>query len=157
MTSTDTEGNQSMDEALARLVDERAIEQVQIRYGLSLDSRDWAGLRSCFLPDAVAVYEGLGRSDGYQAIEDICKATLTPLDRSQHLLGNHVVDSLDGDAATARCYFQAQHVKAGTAGGDNYIIAGGYRDRLTRTEDGWRIEHRTLEIWWTDGNAAVVG
>jgi hypothetical protein len=35
-------------------------------------------------------------------------------------------------------------------------MAGTYRDRLVRTEEGWRIERRDLEITWTDGNAALV-
>jgi len=81
--------------------------------------------------------------------------TLEPLDASQHLLGNTVVD-VDGDDATSICYFQAQHVRAGTPGGDTYFIAGSYADRLVRTPQGWRIAERVQAYLWRDGNRAVV-
>jgi hypothetical protein len=47
-------------------------------------------------------------------------------------------------------------VKPGTAGGDNYIVAGTYSDRHVRTPDGWRIAHRRLDVSWTDANPAVL-
>jgi ketosteroid isomerase-like protein len=145
-----------VDAATAGLRDAAEITAVQVRYALALDARDWASLRTCFLPDGVAVYADLGTFEGYDAIEALCRSALEPLTRTQHLLGNHA-STVDGDRATAQCYFQAQHVKAGTAGGENFVIAGRYEDVLQRTPDGWRISHRTLETWWTEGNAAVVG
>ena len=73
---------------------------------------------------------------------------LTPLSATQHLISNVVV-RLDGDRAESSCYLQAQHVKTGTAGGDNFIIAGRYDDQLVRTPDGWRIRERRLQAMWT--------
>ena len=63
---------------------------------------------------------------------------------------------LDGDGARSACYLHAQHYLAGARGRSTYVMAGTYRDCLVRTEPGWRIEHRELEITWTDGNAAVL-
>lgn len=137
------------------LVDERDVTRVLHRYSTALDERDWPLLRTCFLEDAVAVYDGIGECAGVDAVEQVCRRALTPLDRSHHLLGN-VVIVVDGDEATAQCYLHAQHVRAGAAGGDLYVVAGRYSDRLVRTADGWRIAHRRLETWWTDGNPAVV-
>lgn len=145
-----------MDPTVQRLLDEHEITRLCYRYGAALDDRDWERLRTCFTADAVTEYEGLGRFEGYPAIEGVCQAALGPLDRSQHLIGNVSVD-VDGDTATAQCYLHAQHVKAGTAGGDLYLLAGRYTDRVTRTPDGWRFAHRRLETWWVDGNPAVVG
>jgi hypothetical protein len=71
-------------------------------------------------------------------------------------VGNHVV-TLDGDAATAQCEVQAQHVRRGVDGGSTFTLGGRYRDRLTRTPDGWRIAHRDLEVVWVAGNPAVLG
>ena len=144
-----------MDPTLASLLDERDIINVQTRYAMSLDARDWDAFRTCFAKDAVAVYEGLGEFAGVDAIEELCKRALLPLTRSQHLLGNHCVQ-VDGDSATAQCYYQAQHLLVGTEGGDTFVIAGKYADDFVRTADGWRLQTRTLEIWWTDGNAAVI-
>ena len=144
-----------MDPTLQRLLDEHEITRLCYRYGTALDDRDWPGLRTCFTDDAVTEYEGLGEFEGYPAIEAVCQAALVPLDRSQHLVGNVSVE-VDGDTATAQCYLHCQNVKAGTPGGDLFVIAGRYTDQLARTPDGWRFTRRRLETWWTDGNPAVV-
>jgi hypothetical protein len=145
-----------MQGTLEDLLDERDVVATQVRYATALDARDWALLRTCFTPDAVAEYEGKAPCQGYEAIEAVCRRALTPLSRSQHLVGNHVV-VLDADEATAQCYLQAQHVRPDAVGGANFIIAGCYRDHLRRTPEGWRLSRRRLETWWTEGNPAVVG
>ena len=89
--------------------------------------------------------------DGIEAIRGRIRTALQHLDDSQHLVGNHEI-AVDGDAATHRCYLQAQHVREAAVGGPNYIVAGRYEDRLARTDAGWRITHRTLTVMWTDGN-----
>ena len=141
---------------LEALADRQDITDLCYRYGLALDARDWTALAACFTPDAAAHYTGLPSALGYQAIEATCRAVLTPLTATQHLISNVVV-RLDGDRARSTCYLQAQHVRTGTEGGDNFIIAGRYDDDLVRTPDGWRIRERRLDIIWTSGNPAVVG
>lgn len=141
---------------LTDLQDKQEITEICYRYALVLDSRDWSSLSTVFTADAEAYYLDMAPCIGYRAIEDTCSSALGVLDRSQHLIGNVTV-ALDGDEADCQCYLQAQHVKNGTEGGDNFIIAGRYLDRFVRTEDGWRIKRRSLEGMWTDGNPAVVG
>ena len=63
---------------------------------------------------------------------------------------------VDTDTARSVCYFQAQHVPAGTAGGELDIVAGRYADTLARTADGWKITERIQAYLWRDGNRAVV-
>ena len=141
---------------LQALQDKQEITEICYRYGLALDSRDWAALAALFTPDADACYLDQPPCHGYQAIEDTCRAALAPMSATQHLVCNVVV-RLDGDRAASRCYLQAQHVKDGTPGGDHFIIAGRYDDKLVRTPDGWRIRERSLTLMWTAGNPAVVG
>jgi ketosteroid isomerase-like protein len=144
------------DAALVRLLDERAIVEVTHRYCAALDGRRWEALDGCFIPDAVAVYGGVpGEHHGLDAIKAICRASLQPLDASQHLVANHLVD-LAGDTATSRCYVRAQHCRRGLTGGDNFMVAGTYEDDWRRTPDGWRIARRVLVVTWTDGNPAVM-
>jgi ketosteroid isomerase-like protein len=143
------------DATLQMLLDERDIVAVAHRYCRSLDTKDWPALRTVFLEDATAQ---LGRPitlTGIDAITGRIRAALEHLDFSQHLVGNHEV-AVDDDMATHQCYFQAQHVREAAEGSPNYVVAGRYDDRLTRTDDGWRIAHRTLTVMWTDGNLAVV-
>jgi 3-phenylpropionate/cinnamic acid dioxygenase small subunit len=141
---------------LRALQDKQEIAELCYRYGLTLDSHDWIGFATLFTSDANAFYLDMPPCRGYQAIEDTCRAALAPMSATQHLISNVVV-RLDGDRAESTCYLQAQHVKTGTAGGDNFIIAGRYDDQLVRTPDGWRIRERRLQAMWTAGNPAVVG
>lgn len=142
------------DATLQLLLDERNIVAVAVRYCRALDTKDWPALRTVFLDDATAQLGRPTMITGIDAIVDRITAALEHLDVSQHLVGNHEV-AVDGDTATHRCYFQAQHVRASAKGGANYIIAGRYEDRLTRTDGGWRIAHRTLTVMWTEGNVGV--
>jgi ketosteroid isomerase-like protein len=140
---------------LQRLLDERAIVDVAVRYCWALDTRDWAALGDVFLPDATA---GLGTGAelvGLEAIAARCSAALTPLDDSQHIVSTHQV-SVDGNTATHRCYLHAQHTRHAAGSGANYVIGGRYEDRLVRTPNGWRIAHRDLVMMWTEGNLGVV-
>jgi ketosteroid isomerase-like protein len=145
-----------MDAAVQRLIDQQEIADLCTRYTLGLDAKDWDRVRSCFTDAAVFVHPG-GRIDGVDGIVDRARGALEPLDASQHLLGNVLVE-VAPDGTTARCtsYFQAQHVRAGAPGGDTYVIAGSYTDTLTRTADGWRIAERVQAYLWRDGNRAVV-
>lgn len=142
-----------MNDALSVHLDHHAIIDTTIRYTWLLDHGPREKLTTVFTPDAYAL---LGRDcDGVEAIIARVKEALDPLDSSQHIVSNHQV-SIHGDTATCRCYFQAQHVKRGTEGGDNYMVAGRYTDNFVRTAEGWRIEHRTLTVDWVDGNDRVV-
>jgi hypothetical protein len=141
-------------EAAQRLTDQQEIADLCVRYTIALDTKDWALLESCFAPSPVFVHPG-GRLEGFPAILDRTKAALTPLTATQHLLGNIVVQ-VDGDTARSMCYFQAQHVRAGTPAGETYIIAGSYADTLTRAASGWKITERVQTYVWRDGNRAVV-
>ena len=140
--------------ALLRAEDERAIVDLTIRYCSAIDGRRFEELRDVFVPDAVADYGPVGTCHGVDAIMATCAGALGPLDASQHLVTNHQVQ-VHGAQASARCSFQAQHVRHDAEGGPHLVVAGTYTDELARTDAGWRIRHRTLTVVWTEGNAAV--
>lgn len=139
---------------LRTLQDRQEIADLCVRYTTALDTVDWELLRSCFVEAPVFVHPG-GRLEGWEAILARTSAALSPLDVTQHLLGN-ITAEVDGDRATSRCYFQAQHVRYDTPGGNTYVIAGRYTDRLERTADGWRIAERVQDYAWREGNREVV-
>jgi 3-phenylpropionate/cinnamic acid dioxygenase small subunit len=140
--------------SLQTLLDERDIVAIAHRYCRALDTKDWDTLRDVFISDATGDLASSSTLVGVDAIIGRIRGALERLDDSQHLVGNHEV-IVDGDAATHRCYLQAQHVRKAASGGPNYIVAGRYEDDLVRTEHGWRIAHRRLVVMWTDGNVAV--
>jgi hypothetical protein len=134
--------------------DERAIVALTIAYAWALDTKNYDDLRSVFAPDATATLRGVD-CNGVDAIIARISKPLDRLDATQHLVGNQQV-RVDGDMARCRTQLQAQHVKRGTEGGENFLIGGYYDDRLERRPDGWRIVHRTLVETWSDGNVAVI-
>jgi 3-phenylpropionate/cinnamic acid dioxygenase small subunit len=141
--------------AWARLTDRVEINDLLIRYAVSLDSRDWAQLATCFTEDAVADYGELaGQNDCRDDIVATCRHAVGGLDASQHFVGNFVIAS-DGDVATASSYLHAQHYLVSASGTNTFVGAGTYYDRLIRSPLGWRITHRRLEVTWTDGNAGI--
>jgi 3-phenylpropionate/cinnamic acid dioxygenase small subunit len=137
------------------LTDREEIFDLAVRYATALDSRDWQLPRTCFLPDVVVLYEGVGEVEGYEGVEDICRRALEPLDASQHILSNFVID-LRGDEADFSCYLHAQHVKQAVEGEPLFVVAGQYTDLHRRTDEGWKIARRRLATWWTSGNPGVI-
>ncbi len=138
-----------------RVVDEQAIIDTAIRYTWALDENDWARLDDVFVPDATARLGDDVTLEGRDSIVGKCSGALSPLAASQHLVGNHHV-VVDGDTATHRCYLQAQHVGTKDAGGGLWMVGGRYEDRMVRTDDGWRIQHRDLTVMWTEGDRSLV-
>jgi hypothetical protein len=135
------------------LEDRVEIVELTHRYCWAIDDQDWDALRDVFTGDASA-FLGVDCAD-VDAIVAQCRGFLSTLDASHHLVANHVVD-VEGDRATCRCYFQAQHTVRGLAGGDNWLLGGRYLDRLRATDAGWRIERRDLVGVWSDGNPAIL-
>lgn len=142
-------------DSVQHLADQLAIVQLLNRYGFALDDRDWEALRTCFTADAVYTFSHGLRVEGFDEIAGVCRRALDPLDLSQHIVTNHLVE-LSGDRATARSYLHGQHVRRGIPDGETYIVAGRYTDELVRTPDGWRICARDLTSLWEAGNPLVL-
>ena len=130
------------------------IIDLAIAYTWALDTKNVEGLRDVFAPDAAGMLRGV-ECNGVDAIIARIGGAIARLDVTQHLVGNHQV-ILDGDTATHRCRLHSQHVKAGTPGGDWFVVGGYYEDRLARTDSGWRITHRTMTQTWSSGSPEVV-
>jgi hypothetical protein len=137
------------------LSDREQIFDLAVRYATALDSRDWALLRTCFVPDVVGDYEGIGEVHGYDALEAMCRTALDPLDASQHIVTNFAVD-IRGDEADFSCYLHAQHVNNAAEGGNLFVVAAKYTDLQRKTDEGWQIARRQLAMMWTSGNPAVL-
>ncbi|MGI5159149.1 nuclear transport factor 2 family protein [Microbispora sp. CA-102843] len=138
------------------LQDRLDIAELLARYCFALDDRDWGLLEQVFTEDAAAEYGLAGHPRGLPAIVEVVRASLEPLDASQHFVGTSLVEATGAGEAKGRTYLIAQHIRHGTPGGDLYTIAGTYVDRFVRTRDGWRIANRHLTHTWTQGNPAVL-
>ncbi len=142
-------------EPMTQLVDRAEISALIFRTARAMDTRDWTLLSTCYTPTSIGLF-ATGKTEGFEQIARQYQAFLTPLDVTQHLIGN-VECAVQGDEAQTSCYFQAQHVRVGTEGGVHYLIGGRYDDRMVRTPEGWRIATRRVTGLWTQGNPGVVG
>jgi len=128
------------------LADRLAVADVLVRYGSSLDERDWNRLGTCFVNEATSVLAGGPLLEGFAAISDAVRTALQVYERTQHLIADLEAD-VDGDKARLRANLIATHVHDGTT----FVVGGVYREELVRTSEGWRISHHVLEALWFEG------
>ena len=138
-----------------QLEEKQKIVDLTIAYTWIIDHGPRERLREIFTENAVFIID-TRHLNGIDEIRGKIERTLGGLSASQHIVSNHQV-SIDGNTATSRCYLHAQHTLNGTEGGDNYVMAGRYIDKLIQVGDEWRIIERKLILDWTEGNPKVLG
>lgn len=140
----------------ARLLDERAIERLLVRYASAVDERDLPGFDEVFVADATAYYGFSGNISGRAAIVELVRATAEKCSGSQHLIGNFRIN-IEGGRATAKSSLQAILVGTGAYRDRHLTLWGEYRDRLERRPEGWRIVHRELVTLHATGDIGIGG
>lgn len=154
-TGPSTEELQALAKRVQQLEDEKAIREVIIRYGETLDARDYAGYARLFASDGVWT-GGFGTFTGPAAIQEMLEKNLGAPEEgyinksSFHLVTTVVVD-VDGDTAKARSRYQFF-----TASKENrpvHVLAGRYEDEFVRENGEWKIKRRYTHgvIPWRDG------
>ena len=133
--------------------DKQHIRELQNRYSYAIDSGQYDKLDVMFTPDATYTFV-TGSTDNLEALKNTIRDALQPLSSSQHINGNQWAE-IEGDRATAGCYFTVHMYKEGLADGEHFEMGGRYEDELIRTPDGWRFTSRTITILWSDGNRRV--
>jgi SnoaL-like domain len=158
------EGEESLHRQLRALVDRAAVSDLIDRFNRDLDDYtlegrsfdvDWA--RSYFTESATVDYP-VGQATGAEEIAELIDGQgMAPFQRTHHVTTNHLVD-LDGDRAAVRFNLIATHVFAddvrerlGESPGARFTVGDYYEGEAVRTETGWRFNHQTLHVTWTDG------
>lgn len=135
-----------------RIADRFEIQDLMSRYALAVDNRDWALYRSVFTPDARIDYtDSGGIADELDKIVPWLSGVLGAFAGTQHSMSNQLVE-FDGTHDARSCtYFVSVHV-ALAEGEERLLTVGGfYRDRLERTDAGWRIAERVELGTWMEG------
>lgn len=140
-----------MNQTLEHLAVRLSIQDTLTRYATALDTHCLALFDEVFTPDAVLDYTAAGGVRGNrEELRDWLRESMSRFDRWQHLLSNMVI-AVEGDRATAMtdCY---NPLAIGETPGEQRLLHAGarYHDRLQRTEAGWRIVERRLELLWID-------
>lgn len=136
------------------VIDKQLIGELQNQYAYAIDSGKYDKLDEMFLPNAVYDFGPAGSATTLNEVKETIRAALEPLTVAQHVNGNQWAE-IDGDRATAGCYFRVHMHRLGMAGGEHFEMGGRYDDGLVRTTDGWRFVKRTITILWSDGNPDV--
>ena len=119
------------------------IADVLVRYATGIDTRDWDLFRTCFTPDCLAEYTDIGTWEGVDAITEFMTESHEGMGHTMHRITNQAI-AAQVDGATARSYVDAILMAADGQSGMNAI--GFYDDRLVRTDEGWRIAHRSYTM-----------
>ena len=120
------------------MTDFEAIHDVLARYNFYGDSGRIDELLQLFADDAVLVTDQ-ATYDGRMQIRGLFESVVGPAPAQiRHFTATHVID-VDGDRATARCYFQVLTAR----GLDHW---GRYRDELTRVDGQWLFTRREVRV-----------
>ena len=146
------------DADLARLADRLAIRELVDRYARAADRVDGEGAAALFTEQgALRIFERGTEAPVRERIGREAIATafagLSRYDVTLHVVANHLIE-LDGDAATGETYCLAHHVRTIGEGDDahpsDHLMAIRYLDTYERTEQGWRIAQRHLQLEFTE-------
>ncbi len=135
---------------LQEVSDRLEIQDLFARYSFAIDERDWQTLDQIFTPDALIDYSETGGAKGSLAeIKAWLPRALERFPAFQHMVATTRL-VIDGDAATSRTILFNPMVLPDKDGTQQTFFMGlWYRDRLVRTEAGWRIAERHEEMSWT--------
>ena len=131
---------------LQEMSDRIEIQDLLTRYALAIDTKDWALLDTCFVPDAHLDYTSTGGKKGpYPELRQWLAEVLAPFAVTMHFIGNTSV-RVEGERAHARTYLW-NPMGLGKAEGalEWFAVSAHYVDDLVRTDGGWRIQKRVQE------------
>ena len=135
------------EESLRALADRIAIGELLARYADIVDRREWTRMGRIFALEGTIDFRSSGGPHGpfREGIAWLDRA-LDSWPNNLHMITNVIVE-LDGDRATARCYFHVPTGREGQSGGAPFTVthSGRYLDKLIRTANGWRIVERVCE------------
>ena len=131
--------------------DYEEIRQLLARYNFAIDFGhidDWV---ETFVPEGQFCCVGLpedaplgGTHEGKDALRSYAESHFgVNQGRARHWNWNLVIEG-NGDTATMQCYLNAY--SAGQGESALFRVTGVYRDRLSRTESGWKFVEREVTI-----------
>jgi uncharacterized protein (TIGR02246 family) len=140
---------------LRLLADRLALRQLVDDYARAVDQPDGDAAAALFTPDGLlricerGTPEPVRERQGRAAIATAMSG-LGRYDTTLHVVANHYA-AIDGDTASGETYCLAHHVRDVEGQGPmDYVMAIRYLDAYRRTDEGWRIERRELQVEFTE-------
>jgi hypothetical protein len=140
---------------LEQLADQLELRQIAADYARGVDVPDGEAVAELFLADGVLRIchrgkdEPFSQREGREAIAT-AMAGLRRYETTLHVIGNQYID-VTGDSATGETYCLAHHIRPVEGKGlMNYVMGIRYLDEYRRTDDGWKIAVRELQVEFTE-------
>ncbi len=130
------------------LVDRQQIVDTLYRYASTIDTKDFARLRSLFVDDAVGQYAGAEPIHGADAIVAWIDSMTVDRAWQHHLVNVYHVD-IDGDEARTLTY-HTSHQTSTSDPDTAIVIVARYRDVLRRVDGTWKIADKRMDVGWME-------
>lgn len=128
------------DELVRELCDRAAIRELSDRYCDCIWRKDLDGLVSLFADEGTFIVEGVEReavSHGHARLKQVFEKAMTELE-PRLFIHTHIVDLLDAQHATGRCYVEVFSAKISM----RRIGLGYYEDEYAKKNDKWKFARR---------------
>lgn len=120
------------------LEEKDAIRELMHQYCFCCDNRDTEGLGALFTQDCVWDGGPFGRKHGREELKAFLLESTSSEHRIRHLTSNEII-MVDGDTATANCYFTV--LKLGE-GQPEIFFTGFYEDSFVKRGGKWLFQER---------------
>lgn len=130
-----------LDPQVQTLIDKQAITEVLVRYCRGVDRMDRETFENCYWPDATddhVKYVG-----GVSGLVKFVFDAIAKM-RTQHMLGNILIEMRSPDRAMSESYVHAYHEADGFFGKEEFVIGARYLDIFEKRAGEWRILHRKI-------------
>ena len=124
------------------LEDRLAVQDVMLRYALTVDERDYEGYRALFTEDVVVVGMGANERHGIDEYYPWWKEAIDKYANTQHML-SPTFAKVEEDTAYTRTDVQALHFFPGDAE-TTLIFWGTYKTDMARINGEWKISRHEL-------------
>jgi uncharacterized protein (TIGR02246 family) len=134
-------------EEIADLLEVRSLVDT---YAFAADQRDRERFAGVFTADGtLATGQGGRRYVGREDIANVLNWVEERFYKTMHFVGNQTA-VIEGDVAQGLVYCLAHHISNEDGRQHDTVMFVRYVDRYVRTESGWRIEERDLNIEWQE-------
>lgn len=136
-----------------RLADYLKIHHALMRYNHGVDRCDAAALKSAFWPQATCNYSG--KDENAHQWSDNTVTALATMKRTQHTVGNYLIEFTGPSSATSETYCIAYHLIDGPNGLMDMVVGGRYLDRHEKRGGEWRILSRYYLMDWNQNGPST--
>ena len=120
------------------IADRLELHELPGRYGDAIDDRNWDRLRDIFTDDAVFDLTGVG-ARRLEGIDDIVHFMNVEASHPKtHMMTNIYVDEQDENVI--------MNFRIVALLGKGLVGTASYYDRVVKTDEGWRVQHRECMI-----------